>query len=72
VGTTDAGQPIVLPEFSCESFAPGAYPLLNQKICWYCRFSDFRKNTDIMLKRSICHCADNKQAVQENRKNDGT
>jgi hypothetical protein len=70
VGITDAGQPIVVPDFVCDHFELGTYPLLNQRICWYCRFSDFRKTTDILLKQSICRCPANQKTVRSGRKNE--
>lgn len=70
VGITDEGQPIVPPGYSCGNFALGAYPLLNQKICWYCRFSDFRKSTDVMLKQSTCRCPQNRQSVKIDGENE--
>jgi hypothetical protein len=72
VGITDEGQPIVLPGYSCQNFALGAYPLLNQRICWYCRFSDFRKSADVMLKQSVCHCPKNAQGIQADGKDEGS
>ena len=43
IGFTDEGYPLVLSEHSCKNWLPGARPTLNIRICWYCRYADFRK-----------------------------
>ncbi|QNL44096.1 hypothetical protein H8790_11725 [Oscillibacter hominis] len=60
IGLTDSGEPIVLPDHSCAYFIPGKNPTLDFPTCWYCRYADFRKRTDVMLTQSICHCPDNR------------
>lgn len=63
IGITDAGQPIVLPEHTCEHWLPGQSPTLNSRTCWYCRWADFRKRTDLTLPQSVCRCPHNRMGV---------
>jgi hypothetical protein len=70
IGFTDKGYPIVLPEHSCDHFARGISPLLQQKICWYCKYADFRKTCDVMLKQSICRCPENRVHLMPDSEND--
>ena len=70
VGFTDTGQPIVLPEHTCGSFLPGRDRLLESRICWYCRWADFRKTTDTALTQSICRCLKNQVAVVHGSENE--
>lgn len=77
IGLTDSGEPIVLPEHSCMHFTPGQSPTLAFHTCWYCRYADFRKRTDVMLTRSICRCPQNRADIipgsenEYNRENGG-
>lgn len=54
IGITDDGYLIVAPEFSCRYFEQDEKCTSNIKECWYCRYSDFRKSSQIMLENSVC------------------
>lgn len=71
IGITDEGQPIVLPEHTCQYFTSGVCPTASQPICWYCRWADFRKTTDVILSQSICRCRANRVHVPDAWKNEG-
>ncbi|MDD3347806.1 hypothetical protein [Oscillibacter sp.] len=71
IGFTDAGQPLVLPDYSCGQFSPGQSRLLESKTCWYCRYADFRKTADVMLTQSICRCEQKRVHVIQGNKNEG-
>lgn len=66
-GTTDLGQPLVLSEHTCEFWLPGKVPDNNSKTCWYCRYADFHKHSNVILFQSVCHCPNNRvRAMKEN------
>ncbi len=54
IGITDDGFPIVTGEHSCAYWQPGAGGLYETQECWYCRYADFRKTSQITLQKSIC------------------
>lgn len=70
IGLTDDGAPIVLADYNCEHFKAGSHPMLASRTCWYCRYADFRKSTDIFLEQSICRCPENRFRVDDRDKNE--
>lgn len=63
IGMTDGGEPIVQPDHTCAFFTPGQRPTLDFPTCWYCRYADFRKRTDMMLSQSICRRPENRRDI---------
>ncbi|WP_242943102.1 hypothetical protein [Hydrogenoanaerobacterium saccharovorans] len=56
IGITEDGYPIVTGEYSCPNWEAGAGGTFEMRECWYCKYADFRKTTQIVLEKSICHC----------------
>lgn len=63
IGVTDAGAPIVPAGGTCEHWAPGRNPTLPRRVCWFCRWADFRKTTAATLKQSVCRCPENQLPI---------
>lgn len=70
IGITDDGQPIVTADYQCPHFTEQAARLTGVQECWYCKFADFRKTCDIMLRQSICRCPQNRVSVLSCVKNE--
>ena len=60
VGVTDGGRPIVREDYCCPHWAAGGGGLSAVRECWYCRYADFRKRTDVTLSQSVCRCPFNR------------
>lgn len=65
IGYSDEGEPIVMPTYCCGSFIGQEDSLCLVRECWYCKYADFRKNTNIRLNQSICHCRKNQIVLQK-------
>lgn len=63
IGMTDMGQPIVPADGLCEHWSPGKSPTIQRRECWYCRWADFRKTTEITLQQSVCRCPEARVSV---------
>lgn len=70
VGVTDGGQPLVLADSTCPHWLPGKMPMLDSRTCWYCRYADFRKTTEVILFQSVCRCPHNRLAVLRGQENE--
>lgn len=55
----DKGYQIVGEEDFCEHWEPGHGTLVPLKECWYCKWSDFRKEGNDDETTSICRYAGN-------------
>ena len=63
VGVTDDGYPIVTEGYSCPHWV-GTGGLSTMRECWYCKYADFRKSTQVSIHSSICRCAENRVDTQ--------
>lgn len=63
IGLTDAGEPIIPADGLCEHWSPGKSPTIQRRECWYCRWADFRKTTEVTLNQSVCRCPENRVPV---------
>ncbi len=45
---------LVRPEDVCPLWEEGNDCLVPMRECWFCKYSDFRKNTSVMMKQSVC------------------
>lgn len=70
IGITDTGQPLVMAEHTCKFWLPGKVPEDKSKICWHCRYADFRKTSEMILFQSPCHCPHNQVRVIKENKNE--
>ena len=59
VGVTDDGYPIITEGYCCNHWAP-AKGTGRIKECWYCKYADFRKSTELHIQTSVCRCPDNR------------
>jgi len=51
---------VVRENHSCPHWQPdGDASLIPMHECWYCRFSDFRKDTEEHQTHSVCRCPKN-------------
>lgn len=64
-GFDDQGRPIVTEDYGCPRWAGSGGGLSVVRECWYCRYADFRKRTDVTLSQSVCRCPENRAAVLE-------
>lgn len=60
IGVTDDGYPIVTEDYSCAHWTGASQRLNRVQECWYCRYADFRKSTEIHISSSICRCMENR------------
>lgn len=60
IGVTDDGYPIVTEAHSCPRWAGGRKGRPDVKECWYCKYADFRKSTELKIRKSICRCPENR------------
>lgn len=63
IGITDEGYPIVTEDYGCPHWANSGHGLTNIPECWYCRYADFRKRTDVTLSQSVCRCPENRGSI---------
>lgn len=45
---------LVRPEDICTLWEEGKDCLVPMRECWFCKYSDFRENTSMMMKQSVC------------------
>lgn len=60
VGVTDEGYPIVTEDYGCAHWVGAAGGRTALRECWYCKYADFRKSTQLHLSCSICRCMENR------------
>ena len=70
VGVTDEGCPIVTEDYSCPCWTGSGRGLSAVRECWYCKYADFRKRTDVTLSVSICRCPVNRAAILRDSENE--
>ncbi len=70
IGFTDMGQPLVLAEGCCEYWQPGKNKIIGGKSCWYCKYADFRKTTQVVLSQSVCRCPHNQVSIENGMENE--
>lgn len=71
IGVTDEGFPIVTEDYTCPRWEGSGGGLAAVRECWYCRYADFRKRTDVNLAQSVCRCPENRGAVCPGSENEG-
>lgn len=54
VGMTDAGRPIITSTGCCGHFERQKGALASARECWYCKYADFRENTEQQTHYGIC------------------
>lgn len=64
IGVTDDGYPIVTENHCCPYFVCGKPEAVCTRECWYCKYADFRKWTDMSFAKSICRCPQSRSTVQ--------
>lgn len=52
---TEEGYPVVAGEYSCLCWEAGSGGTFEMRECWYCKYADFRKTTQ-MMQKIICRC----------------
>lgn len=45
---------LVSAEDVCPLWEEGKDCLVPMRECWFCKYSDFRKNTSVLMKQSVC------------------
>ena len=70
IGVTDDGYPIVTEDYSCPYFTGTSRSMPAVRECWYCKYADFRKRTDVTLSVSICRCPVNRAAILRDSENE--
>lgn len=64
IGVTDEGYPIVTEDYGCPHFVASSRGLASVRECWYCKYADFRKSTEVHMRSSICRCMENRVDTQ--------
>ncbi|WNX84848.1 hypothetical protein RWV98_00835 [Agathobaculum sp. NTUH-O15-33] len=64
IGVTDEGYPIVTEDYGCPHWVGSGGPLANVRECWYCKYADFRKSTELHMRSSICRCMENRVDIK--------
>ncbi len=60
-GLSDENFPVVMENDTCPHWeAVGYTSLTPMRECWYCKFSDFRKETHEHMIYSVCRCPKNR------------
>ncbi len=54
VGMTEAGRPIITSTGCCGHFERQNGALTSARECWYCKYADFRENTEQQTHYGIC------------------
>ena len=70
IGDTDEGYPIVTEEYSCPHWVGAGRGLSAVRECWYCKYADFRKRTDLTMAQSVCRCPENRRAIMPGSENE--
>ena len=70
IGVTDEGQLIVTEDYLCPRWTACGMSANPIKECWYCKYADFRKSTEVPMCVSICRCPENRVTVLESAKNE--
>ena len=70
IGVTDQGYPIVTEGYSCPRWAGSGQGLSTIRECWYCKYADFRKRTDVTLAQSVCRCPANRGTIYPGSENE--
>ena len=45
---------LVRPDDVCPLWEEGKDCLVPMRECWFCKYSDFRKTTSVLMKQSVC------------------
>lgn len=72
IGVTDDGYPLVTEGYSCPHWVGSGGGLSPVRECWYCKYADFRKRTDVTLTKSICRCPANWVDILRSSANEGS
>ena len=66
-GMPDDTYPVVREDDTCPHWeCTGGESLAPMRECWYCKYSDFRKDTRVHRTSSVCRCPVN-QSDQEKK-----
>lgn len=63
IGVTDEGYPLVTEGYSCPHWVGSGGGLSSIRECWYCKYADFRKRTDLAMTQSVCRCPANRREI---------
>ena len=67
-GITDDTYPVVREDDTCPHWEyAGGESLAPMRECWYCKFSDFRKNISEHRTHSVCRCPVNRNEEEKER-----
>ncbi len=70
IGVTDEGYPIVTEDYGCARWAGSGRGLSVVRECWYCKYADFRKRTDVTFAQSVCRCPENRRTIYPGSENE--
>ena len=70
IGITDEGYPIVTEDHSCPHWVASGPGLSTVRECWYCKYADFRKRTDLTMAQSVCRCPANRGKIYPGSENE--
>jgi hypothetical protein len=67
-GVPEDTCPVVKENYSCQHWECAAdNSLTPMRECWYCKYSDFRKDISEHRTDSVCHCPANQSNEEEKR-----
>jgi len=68
-GMPDDNCPVVREDDTCPHWErTGGGTLAPMRECWYCKYSDFRKDISEHRTHSVCRCSENRSDKEENDK----
>ncbi len=70
IGFTDDGCPLVTASYACPFWEEGPQCFSLIRECWYCRYADFRKTNNVVIRQSVCRCPQNRIVVASSLKNE--
>ena len=72
IGVTDDGYPLVTEGYSCSHWTGAGVGVSPVRECWYCKYADFRKRTDLTMTQSVCRCPANRREILPGSANEQT
>jgi len=65
-GVPDAPYPEVREDDTCPHWeCTGGETLVPMRECWYCKYSDFRKDISEHRARSVCRCPEKRSVAEK-------